>query len=919
MTGLVTGYKPLYGREPEKAAIDGLLTQATAGRSQVLVIRGEAGIGKTALLDHACRRADAMRVLRCGGVESEIELAFAGLQQLVWPLTERIDRLPGVQSSALRGAVGLGSTSGDRFLVGTALLTMLADTAEERPLLVVVDDAQWLDTSSADVLLFAARRLEAERIALLFSARDGAERDFSAEGIPVMRIGGLPPEAAEALLDAQPGHLAANVREKLLAESSGNPLALLELSSSLSVQEREGRDALPARLPLTPRLQAAFHDRLRLLPQPTRRMLLVAAAEESGDMALVLEAASRLGLDVRSLTPAEELGLISADESRVRFRHPLVRSAIYQRATFSDRITVHQALAEVLEGMAQQDRRAWHLAAATVGYDERAASALERTADRARDRNGPGSAAVALERAAALSADPSRRARRLVLGARAALDAGQWSRTRQLLAEGEATSADALLRGDIALVRGMLQYETDNLPTACRTLIDGADAVRDHDADAAAKLLAVAARMCWLGIDQQRLASISDRILDLPGPPDSLNRRLALSMLGPHLPADRVLPGGFAAAAEESLRVHGTTPWLWPPALQAAQVGEDSGAQQLYWTATSSLRDRGAIGQLAQALVGLGYSESYLGRWGDAQIHASEGLRLSRETQQPGGVALCLALLARVAGAQGRAADCQAFTDEARQHAVVQGSLGAVDVTRWGLGLLALGARRHEEAFACLAEIADPASWPDGSLFAPIAVLDLIETAILTERLGLARHVLDEFTRWSRLRLTPWSGLVVHRSRAMLDDEDAERHFRAALAVPGAKLRRFEFARTQLLYGEWLRRHRRRRDAREQLRPALTTLTSLGAVPWTERAGAELRATGETVKPHAPVASALTPQELQIARLAARGLSNREIGAQLFLSPRTVGFHLYNAFPKLGVASRSDLRELQLEDSAEES
>ncbi len=333
------------------------------------------------------------------------------------------------------------------------------------------------------------------------------------------------------------------------------------------------------------------------------------------------------------------------------------------------------------------------------------------------------------------------------------------------------------------------------------------------------------------------------------------------------------------------------------------------------------MRESGAIGHLAQALVGLGYSESYLGQWADAQVHASEGLRLSRETGQPGGAALCLALLARIAGAQGRSDDCHSLVGQAREHAVAQGTLGAVDVTRWAAGLLALGSGRHEEAFAQFADIADPAARPDRSLFAPVAVLDLIEAAILTGRTGLATHVLGQFTRWAQPCSAPWTRLVIHRSRAMLGGgAEAEREFQAALAVPGAELRRFPYARTQLLYGEWLRRNRRRREARAQLRPALNTLTSIGATPWADRARAEVRASGETIRSGGNAAfDALTPQELQITRLAARGLSNREIGAQLFLSPRTVGFHLYNAFPKLGVASRSDLRQLQLEDAAEAS
>jgi DNA-binding CsgD family transcriptional regulator len=910
--------QPLYGREREQSAIAAILADARAGRSRVLVLRGEAGIGKTALLEHGCQQATGMRVLRCVGVESEIELAFAGLHQLVWPLTERIENLTSGQASALRGAVGMGGAAGDRFGVATALLTLLADAADEQPLLVTVDDAQWLDTSSADALLFAARRLEAEPIALLLAVRDGAAAEFRSDGLPGMQVGGIMPAAATALLDARAGHLAAHVREKLLADSGGNPLALLELSSALSPQERTGQDVLPARLALTPRLQRTFHDRLQRLPQQTRRLLLVAAAEESGDMALVLAAGARLGLGVETLAPAEEQGLIMVDERRVRFRHPLVRSAIYQGATFSDRIGAHRVLADVLAGQAQLDRHAWHLAAATVGYDEPAAAALEQTADRAGQRNGPGAAAAALERAAGLSPHPPDRARRLVKGALAALEAGQWGRVRQLLGEGRQLSDDPLLLADIAFISGMLRFETVDLDAACATLVEGADAVREHHSDGAALLLTAAARMCWLSADRPGLTAIGEQILSLPGRTDSLARRLALSMLGAELPAGQAPSGGFMLAAEQWLSERGPLPWLWPPGLQACQVGEDVAARRLYVSAVDSLRTSGGVGHLAQALVGLGYSESYLGLWADAQVHATEGLRLSRDTQQSGGVALCLALLSRIAGAQGRGEDCRRLADEARQHAAAQGSLGVVDVTRWALGLLALGEGRPEEAFGHLAEIAEPAAWPGRSLFAPIAVLDLIEAAISTGRTDLARHVTAELGVWSRPYAPPWSQLTIHRSQALLADGAAETEagYRAALAVPGAQLRRFEFARTQLLYGEWLRRRKRRREAREQLRAALTTLSGMGAAPWAERAGAELRATGETIRARAAAAfDTLTPQELQIARLAARGLSNREIGAQLFLSPRTVGFHLYNAFPKLGVASRSDLRELQLEDS----
>jgi DNA-binding CsgD family transcriptional regulator len=470
------------------------------------------------------------------------------------------------------------------------------------------------------------------------------------------------------------------------------------------------------------------------------------------------------------------------------------------------------------------------------------------------------------------------------------------------------------------LTRSLLQFETANLDTAWVTVLQAADAIpekTEQAADDIAALLTVAARLAWFSGEIARLEQARDRILALPGPPNSLRRRLALSMVGLFLLPGHVPPRGFLAAALETFGSPVGSPWMWPPGLCAAAVGEDSAALQLYSREVASLRAAGSIGELAQALVGLGYAESYLGLWSNAVVHASEGLRLSRETDQPGGTGLCLGLLARIAGAQGRADDCRRYTAEALDRVTTQGSIAVVSVTRWGLGQLALGLGDPEEAYAQLSAIASPERWPDGNVFAPISALDLVEAAILAGRREDAFSTLEAMHNLTRGFGLAWAELVTERSLALLSDgPDAEEHFRAALDVPGAELRRFEFARTQLVFGEWLRRNRRRAEARRFLRSSLEAFTASAAGPWAKRAQSELRASGARTEQGGQVAlEALTPQELQVVRLAARGLSNREIGTQLFLSPRTVGFHLYKAYPKLGVASRSELTRLQLEES----
>jgi DNA-binding CsgD family transcriptional regulator len=901
----------VYGRSKERAAVRQLVTEAREGRGRTLVIRGEAGIGKSTLLEDAADQAEGMRVLRCTGVEAETELAFAGLHQLVWPLEGRLDRLPAVQAAALRGAMGLGEPSGDRFLVAIALLGLLDEVAEERPVLVLVDDAQWLDTPSADTFLFVARRLEAEPAAVIFAAREGAAREFHAAGLPDLLLQGLEPAAAGQLLDAQDPGLAPSVRERLIEETEGNPLALLDLGSSLTPEERGGRDVLPRQLPLGSRLQQAYLERVRQLPEATQRLLLIAAAEPSNDITVVLAAAGELEMGVEAMGPAEGSGLILVDDRKVRFRHPLVRSAIYRGARFSDRLTVHRALAEVID---EEDRRAWHQAAATVGHDDQVAAALEGSAGRAEGRGGPAAAAVAFERAAALTLAEEDRARRLTRAARAAFDASQWTRSHRLLDEADRLRSDPQVRADAHFSRGLLHFQTASLDVACATLLRGAEEVQGAVPDRSALMLAAAARMAWYGDEKPRLDEVRRHVLALPLPEDALPRRLAVSLAGRTMEEDSNPAGGYLAAAFEYLERFGPSVWVWPPAILADLAGELREAQRLYHRAASRLRSAGAIGQLAQALFPLALVEMYSGQWQDSVVHATEALELSHETGDLASSGLALGILSRIAGAQGRADECRALALEGLRQAKAQGARIVVSDIAWSLAGLELSQGRFEQAFGELVVVARPEAWPDGRLFAPVVAADLVEASVHTGRLEVASRVVEAMERWIERPAPPWARVSAHRGRAQLSDGEAARgEFEAALAVPGADDRPFELAQTRLAYGEWLRRRRLKTDARGELRAALEVFAELGARPWAERASAELRATGVSVARRDPaLLDRLTPQELQIGRLGAQGLSNRDIAGQLFLSPRTVGFHLSNVFAKLGIASRGELRGLNL-------
>ncbi|SCL72744.1 regulatory protein, luxR family [Micromonospora citrea] len=905
------GAGELHGRQTEQDAITGLLAAARAGTSATLVLRGEPGIGKTALLDHAAAAAGDMRLLRGTGVESEAELPFSGLQLLLRPALGCLAALPDPQRAALEAAFGLGPAAGSEpMLVGLAVLSLLAEHADEAGLLCLVDDAQWLDRASRDALLFAARRLHAEGVVMIFAARDG-EGSFPTQGLPELRLRGLAPEAAAALLDRHP--LAPAVRYRLLAEAGGNPLALLELPVALAA---EGGVAFsPGALPLTSRLQLAFHGQVSRLPEACQSLLLAAAADEAGELAVILSAGAALGAAVEDLSPAERAGLVrrgDADGTTIRFRHPLIRAVVYQRAPLGQRLAVHRALAAALASPEQADRRAWHLAAAATGADEEAAAALERTAARARERNGHEAAAAAYERAARLSVDPAARARREALAAEAALEAGDLDRARTLGDRAARRLDDApAVRARIAGVRALADFWQGSYSAAHRSLLDGAERVRDTDAGQAAGLLMQALHTSWY-LGERQVAATLGRLAALP-----LDDTDPLAPLGPYLA--HLDPGrdGRPPALGDTLaavRRRGGAPdqALLILCGAALALGQDADAYDLASALAAEHRARGGVGRLPTVLFFMAEGEVFTGRHLDALGTATEALGLARDTGQQQWVSQFSSVLAHLDAVRGDEAGCRRNAEEGLAAATVGAVSPGAPWAHWSLGLLDLGLGRAEAALARFERLTrEPMRH---HICATRSVPDLVEAAVRVGAPQRSAEPLARLRRWAGSVRQPWADALVLRCRGLLaDDDQAEAFYTAALELHDQDGRAVEYARTALLYGEWLRRARRKAEARGPLTDALEVFDRLGMRPWAERTRGELTAAGvqeQGPRPGGGAPAGLTPQELQIARLAARGLSNRDIAAQLFLSHRTVGYHLYKAYPKLGVASRGELREV---------
>jgi DNA-binding CsgD family transcriptional regulator len=898
----------LRGRRSECAVLGGLLDGVRGGRGAVLVLRGEAGVGKTALLDYAVASAADLRVVRAAAVASEMELAFAGLHQLSGPVLDRLGRLPGPRRVALETAFGLeAGPAPDRFLVGLAVLSLLSKVAGERPLVCVVDDAQWLDRASAQALAFAARRLRTESVLVLFAAREpGADLG----GLPELVVEGLGDADARELLDsAVRWSMDERVREQIVAETRGNPLALLELPRGLSPAELAGGFRLPEVLPLPGRIEQDFLRRVEGLPGPTRLLLVVAAAEPTGDPVLLRRAAGRLGIPAQAATPAAEAGLLEFG-AWVRFRHPLVRAAAYQSASPADRQMVHRALAEVTDPQADPDRGAWHRAQAAPGPDEDVAAGLERSAGLAQARGGLTAAAAFLERAAALTPDPARRAERALAAAQTKIQAGAFDAVPKLLGVAKAGPPDELRHARIDLLHARLAFVSDRGRDAAPLLLKAARRLERIDIDLArAAYLDTMTAAMFAG----RLAAPGGSMLEVsraaPRPshplraPDLLLDGLAALFTEGYSAGLPVLHRALSAfshdmSAEDELR------WPWLACIAAMQLWDDGQWDVLSQRHVRLAHDASALSELPVALSARAYLDLLAGDLTAAAALIEEARAATEATGSNFAPYGALGLAAW----SGRKDEAAVLMNATIAEVTRRGEGIGITVTEWAKAVLYNGLGRYDEALAAAEQ---GSQYPDELGLATWSLVELIEAAARTGQPERATGALRRLAESTSAAGTDWALGIEMRSRALLSGgEFADRLYREAIQRLGRTRVRAELARAHLLYGEWLRRQNRRVDAREQLRLGYEMLTAMGIEGFAARARRELLATGETVhKRTVETADELTAQEAEIARLAADGQTNPEIGAKLFLSPRTVEWHLRKVFTKLAIRSRKELRE----------
>jgi DNA-binding CsgD family transcriptional regulator len=902
----------LWGRKQQCEALDGLLTDVRSGRSRVLVVRGEPGIGKTALLGYAAETAQDFRMTRAEGIESEMELPFAALQQLCGPMLSRLDRLPGPQSDALGVAFGLRPGSApDRFLVGLAVLGLLSEVAADRPLLCLVDDAQWLDQASAQALAFVARRLDAESVALLFGTRDAAGEGGLA-GLPGLAVERLPDADARALLaSVLPGRLDERVRDRIIDESGGNPLALLELPRGATAADLAGGFGLPGAGPLSSRIEDIFRRRVAPLPVATRRLLLLAAAEPTGDPVLLWQAAGSLGISAEDAAAPAEADRLLTVGARVIFRHPLVRSAVYQAAPVGDRRLAHRAIAEATDPVADPDRRAWHRAQAAAGPDEDVAAELERSASRAQARGGFAAAAAFMERSAALTLEPGRRAERALAAAEAKYQAGAFDAALGLVAIAEPGPLDGLQRARMDLLRGQIAFASNHGRDAPALLLTAARQFEPLDVPLARKTYlealyaALFAGRLALGGGVREVAAAARAAPPPSRPvraPDLLLDGLALLITEGYpaaVPMLRQAVNAFRSAdvsGEEGLL------WMWQACHGAGLLWDYASWDLLSARRVEFARDVGALTALPAAFSTRVGVHLFAGEFAVAALLVAE---MESVTEATGSSIAPYAALG-LAAFRGSEAEASELIEAAAKDAERQGEGEGLSFVGWATAVLGNGLGRYDEALVS-AQQASGESPAD--LFSNWAVAELIEAATRSGVPELAVAALPRLSAIARASGTDWALGVEARSRALVSDgEDAETLYREAIDQLGRTRLRWELGRAHLLYGEWLRRANRRIDAREQLRTATGMLAGMGADGFAERAARELRATGERVRKRtAEIPVGLTAREAQIARLAADGLSNPEIAAQLFMSPRTVEYHLHKVFTKLGISSRNQL------------
>ncbi len=899
----------LRGRASERALLDGLISAIHRGESQSLVLRGEAGIGKTALLEYLLESASDTTVVRAAGVESEMELAFATLHQLCGPLLDRLQALSAPQREALEIVFGeRAANPPDRFLVGLAVLSLFSEVAGERPLMCVVDDAQWVDQASALTLAFVARRLQADPVGIVFAAREPGDE---LRHLPQLEVRGLRDGDARGLLASEmPFILDERVRERIIAETRGNPLALLDLPRGLTATELAGGFGMPEPHALPGRIEKSYIRRLEALPEGSRLMLLVAAAEPVGDPLLLQRASERLEIAGSAVDATDELLDV---RERVTFRHPLVRSAVYRSADAPQRRAVHLALAEETDRDVDPDRRAWHLAGAASGPDEEVAQELERSAGRAQARGGLAAAAAFLQRAVALTGDPARRADRALAAAHASLEAGAFEAARGLLAAAEVGPLDELQHARLDLLRAQAAYSESRGSEAPGLLLRAAKRLDPLDRQLARETYLDAWSSALFAGQLTRTASLHEvsrearaapRPAASPRPSDLLLDGFALAFTDGRAAAAPVLERAAAGFAGSEVSTEEVLRWGWLATAAAVMVWDYDTCLAVANRGVQLARDSGALTVLAVSANVLGQAVA-LG--GDLERVAMLSAEADGVTEATGTHVAPYAALV-LAGLRGRDPEASRLIDATINEATAGGQGTAVQYAHWANSILLNGLGRYAEALAAAQEASDDTP----ELFVSVwAASELVESATRSDEPDLARAALERVESAAAVADNDWALGIRARSQALLSDgEVAERGYREAIERLGRTRLRPDLARAHLLYGEWLRRENRRVDARAELRAAHDRLTAVGMEGFAERARRELQATGEKVRKRTvETRDDLTAQERQIAGLARDGLSNPEIGARLFLSPRTVEWHLRKVFSKLGIHSRRELAD----------
>ncbi|WP_078492523.1 ATP-binding protein [Streptomyces yerevanensis] len=917
----------LYGRRPEQAALDRILDGARQGDGATRVLWGDPGIGKTALLDYVAESAAAdFTVLRCGGTRLESGLTFAALHELLWPVTERIGTLPEPQANALNGALGTSNDVADRFLIGVAVLTLVGELADKRPVLIIADDAHWLDEPSAQCLAFVARRLRNEPVVMLLTGHDDPV-DGPWEKLAAMEVRELGDEDARLLARSLAPHVDEAVIRRTVRAAAGNPLALQELTTFVAAGDLSTHPLAGEQIAVGPRLRRSFRARIERLSATACTALLLTAADDRSDRNTVRRAGDVLGLDSAAWDEAMHSGLLTTgSDGRIRFRHQLMEAVVYEEAPPANRQAVHRALASVLTGENTDELRPWHLAAAVeaVGRsDEEVARLLEESAHRSWARGGCATAARALRRAAKLSPATDDAARRLALGARAAWEAGHVDVARGMLERAEGISSASTVADLSEGLRGLIEFAHGNLEVACRQLTR--DMERVADPGQAFGLGSMALRAAWAashGALQREALQRLERRLPQGNFPNAdllplLRAWWAEDQGGGADDRDQVV----APVAEILTRLNGSSWLLMPPAPLAVAWGIESALQEALRREIDTLRHTDQVTALTQALAQTVAPDIAQGSWTLATANALEGLQVAQGIGDDHLAGQCHTGLGWLAAARGDERTVRDVADRTIELWVPRGVRVFSACAEWNLGMSALFAGRAEEALDRLVRLGEDGHHAANATVALLAAPDTAEAALQAGQRATAEEQARLLRRWAERTEAAWAISATHLVRALLESgAEAEKQFRLALEVPGARSRPFAYARTRLLYGEWLRRSRRRTDARVQLAEAAETFRRLDAAPLLARTRAEQELTGQQPRRDSARARArdtpttLTAQELRVVRLAAEGLTNREIGAQLLISPRTVAHHLANVFPKLGVVSRADLARVDFED-----